>query len=146
MSMKAVLFIDTRNATRSQIAEAWFNRLASGIGLADSCGTMPANAIDPRVVHVMGEVGIRLRGKRPKGVMQQTLTQADLIVLMGQDVNPSAFSANDIWDYEEHPDWSVDQVRLLRDQICRRVQQLISQLRPKDPELAASPQHWQSPA
>jgi arsenate reductase (thioredoxin) len=144
MYMKSVLFIDTRNSTRSQIAEAWFNRLALGIGQADSCGTMPANSIDPRVVQVMSEVGIRLRGKRPKGVMQQTLTQAELIVLMGQDVNPSAFSANDIWDYEERVDWSVNQIRLLRDQIRPRVQQLISQLRPEDPELAASPQ--QSPA
>jgi protein-tyrosine-phosphatase len=48
--MNQVLFIDTRNATRSQIAQVWFNQLAFGIGQADSCGTMPANAIDPRVV------------------------------------------------------------------------------------------------
>ena len=60
------------------IAEAWFNQLASGIGQADSCGTMPANAIDPRAIQVMSEVGIHLRGKRPKGVTQQTLaSQSD---------------------------------------------------------------------
>jgi arsenate reductase (thioredoxin) len=144
--MKSVLFIDTRNATRSQIAEAWFNRLARGIGQADSCGTMPANAIDPRVVQVMSEMGIRLRGKRPKGVWQQTLAQAELIVLMGKDVNPSAFSANDIWDYEENPDWSFEQIRLLRDQIRPRVQRLLAHLRPEVHELAALLINTQSPS
>jgi len=40
--MKRVLFIDVRNATRSQIAEAWFNQLAVGIAEARSCETMPS--------------------------------------------------------------------------------------------------------
>jgi arsenate reductase (thioredoxin) len=91
----------------------------------------------------MSEVGIRLRGKRPKGVTQQTLAQANLIVLMGKDVYPFAFSPSHVWDFEEHADWSVDQIRLLRDQIRLRVQELLSEIRPEEIEIMATLQERQ---
>ena len=57
--MKHVLFIDTRNATRSQIAGAWFNHLANGYAEARSCGTMPADRVGGRAVQVMKQLTLR---------------------------------------------------------------------------------------
>ncbi len=66
--MKSVLFIDVRNSFRSQIAEAWFNYFADGLGHASSCGTMPARLVNPRVIKAMREIGIDIGRARPKMV------------------------------------------------------------------------------
>ena len=54
MSPRKVLFICVENAGRSQMAEAFANR----IGLkASSAGTIPASKVNPIVVEVMKEKG-----------------------------------------------------------------------------------------
>jgi protein-tyrosine-phosphatase len=56
--MKVVLFVCGHNSGRSQMAEAFFNRLAKGKGKAKSAGTQPAQTVNPVVVEAMREVGI----------------------------------------------------------------------------------------
>jgi protein-tyrosine-phosphatase len=136
--MKRVVFIDVRNATRSQIAEAWFSHLANGSGEAYSCGTMPANKVDLRAVKVMREVGLQIHTRTPKLVNQQTLANADLVVLMGKDINPRAFSPTHIWDFDDLAGKPIEDVRTLRDKIHIRVQDLIAEIRTAG-ELAVPP-------
>ena len=127
--MKRVVFIDVRNATRSQIAETWFNHLANGCGEAYSCGTMPANKMDLRAIKVMREVGLKIHTHAPKLVNQQALACADIIVLMGKDINPRAFSPTHIWDFDDLAGKPIEEVRALRDKIQVRVQDLIAEIR-----------------
>ncbi len=130
--MKRVLFVDVRNATRSQIAEAWFNHLAGNRARAQSCGTLPAERISMRAVGVMLELGIDLRDHMPKPVTQRMLDQADLVVYMGTGIYPRVHNSIRVWDSQDPAGKSIDQLRQLRDQICRRVEQLIAEMTRED--------------
>ena len=81
--MKTVLFVCVGNAGRSQMAEAFFNHLASGKDKAMSAGTKPASAVDPRTIDVMREVGIDISGNKPKALTMEMLEQADRVITMG---------------------------------------------------------------
>lgn len=140
--MKRVLFIDTRNATRSQIAEAWFNRFAADCGQALSCGTMPANAIDPRTKQVLSEMGIELT-KTPKLVNQQLVASADMVVLMGKDVRPHAFQPTYIWDFQDTPSESIETVREMCDQIRTQVAKLVAEIRLQEMDALHTVGDWQ---
>ena len=139
--MKRVLFIDVRNAMRSQIAQAWFNYLAKDLGFAQSCGTMPANQVDPRVVTVMQEAGLDISHQTPRGVNQQMLAQAGLIVLMGKDIYPEAFAPTYIWDFRDPGD-SMAQVRELRDRIRERVLDLLDEIRLEELDTITNAAQW----
>lgn len=141
--MKHVLFVDIRNAIRSPIAEAWFNHLADGCGVAASCGTMPANEIDPRAARVMQEVSLSIQDKTRR-VDQQTLARADIVVLMGQDIHPHAFAPTYIWDFQESGDQSIVEMRFLRDHIRQKVQRLIAEIQMEDLDTITTAVQWQT--
>lgn len=61
--MKYVLFVCNHNAGRSQMAEAFFERLAPDDVGAESAGSSPARQVWPEVIEAMREVGIDLRGR-----------------------------------------------------------------------------------
>ncbi len=126
--MKHVLFIDTRNATRSQIAEAWFNHLANGYAEARSCGTMPAARVGGRAIQVMREVQIELGHKRPRPISQQLMNWADVIVLIGTGIFPHAFAPTRVWKLDDPTEKSIDEVRVLRDEIRASVENLLIDL------------------
>jgi len=141
--MRRIVFIDTRNATRSQIAEAWFNRLGEDCGQASSCGTMPANVIDPRALQVLREVGLTPTQRYPKAVNQQLLANADIVVLMGKDVQPHAFKPTYVWDFNDLNAHPIEAVRELRDQIRRRVAELVAELRLQEMDSLRTVRDWQ---
>ena len=59
--MNVVLFACVHNAGRSQMAAAWFNRLADPAkARAISAGTDPGSRVHPEVVNAMNEVGVDL--------------------------------------------------------------------------------------
>lgn len=60
-----VLFLCTGNSSRSQIAEALFNRAAAGLGHALSAGSHP-KPIHPETARVLAERGIDADGLRSK--------------------------------------------------------------------------------
>jgi|GEM_PF-3102323 len=130
--MKHILFIDVRNATRSQIAEAWVNHLAHDYAEARSCGTMPADRIGGRACQVMQEVGIDLRLKRPRAITQALMNWADIVVVLGTGIFPRAFAPTQIWDLEDPTGKSLDEVRRLRDEIRVKVENLIGELQQQE--------------
>ncbi len=126
--MKRMLFVDLRNTARSQMAEAWFNLFAEGWAKASSCGTMPAVLPDPVTVKVMMEVDFDTRHFMPKPVHSSLLAQAEVVVLMGKDVFPGAFTPDYIWDFRDPTDKDIVHYRIQRDAIRCRVQELIVEL------------------
>lgn len=127
--MKRILFIDLRNTARSQMAEAWFNQFAEGWAKAYSCGTMPAAMVDPQTIAVMREVGIEMRDAHPKPIHNALLAQADVVVLMGKDVSPDAFTPDYVWDFQDPTGRDPVYYRIQRDAIRQQVQELIVELR-----------------
>ena len=126
--MKHVLFVDVRNATRSQIAEAWFTHLTRGAAQASSCGTLAAQRVSVHAIQVMGELGIDISRKSPKPITQGLLEGADIVVFMGTAIYPRVHHGIRVWDFEDTAGGSLDQVREQCDQICRRVEQLIAEI------------------
>jgi len=118
-----VLFVCVQNSGRSQMAEAFFNRLAKGKAQAFSAGTDPAEAVDPTVVEAMREVGIDIRGNRPKTLTSQMVEQADVVVTMGcgvEGVCPVTFLETEEWELEDPRGKALPEVRRIRDEIRAR--------------------------
>ncbi len=67
MDKKKVLFICVHNSARSQMAEAFLNRLAGDRFIAESAGLEPGT-LNPVVVEVMKEAGIDISGNKTKSV------------------------------------------------------------------------------
>jgi protein-tyrosine-phosphatase len=65
VSAHSVLFVCTHNSARSQYAaEAWRRRTGRK---ADSAGTHPAKVVNQQALKVALEMGVDLKGRKPKG-------------------------------------------------------------------------------
>jgi arsenate reductase len=128
--MATALFVCLHNAGRSQMSQALFERAAGGRHAALSAGTTPGDRVHPEVVEVMRELGIDLAGRTPKLLTQELAEQADVIVTMGcGDECPYIPGKRYLdWDLEDPKGKSLDEVRRTRDEIARRVEQLVAEL------------------
>ena len=124
--MRYVLFVCNHNAGRSQMAQAFFERLAPPDMRAESAGTEPARAIWPEVVTVMHEVGLELAGRKPKRLLREMQLQADWAVTMGcGDACPYVPTMVEDWAIPDPAGKPIDEVREIRDDIERRVRELV---------------------
>ncbi len=125
-----VLFVCLRNAGRSQMSQALFERAADGRHTAASAGTTPAERVHPAVVEVMRELGIDLADRRPQLLTRELAEQADVVVTMGcGDQCPFIPGKRYIdWELQDPEGRPVDEVRATRDEIARRVQRLLAEL------------------
>lgn len=125
--MKKVLFVCTHNAGRSQIAEALFNRLAPADVRAESAGQKPRReGVWPAVVEVMREIGVDLSAKRPKRLMPEMQLHADWAVTLACGAScPYVPTIVEDWEIPDPAGKSVEQVRVIRDQIELRVRDLL---------------------
>jgi arsenate reductase len=64
---KRVLFICVHNSARSQMAEAWLNKICNEFFEAQSAGLEPGT-LNPLAVKVMAEVGIDISNKKTQAV------------------------------------------------------------------------------
>lgn len=135
--MKTVLFVCVHNAGRSQMAEAFVNRLAAERGLAVravSAGTTAAagESINPVAEAVMAEAGIRMDGQKPKPLTQEMADAADRIITMGcgvdADACPTRIHLSEDWGLDDPKGQPVEIVRRIRDQIKQRVENLLTEI------------------
>ncbi len=131
-AMSTVLFVCLHNAGRSQMSAALFERSAHGRHRALSAGTLadPDGHVHPAVVEVMREIGIDLSGRRPHQLTDDLAEQADVVVTMGcGDACPYIPGKQYLdWDLPDPTGQPVDIVRLTRDDITRRVEDLVRTL------------------
>lgn len=131
--MKTILFVCVHNSGRSQMAEAFFNKLARGKARAFSAGTQPSDQVKPVVVEAMKEVGIDISGNKPKALTMEMVEKADKMITMGcgaeaQSVCPASFIETEGWALEDPHDKPIEQVRKIRDEIEDRVKNLVEQI------------------
>lgn len=128
--MKTVLFVCMENAFRSQIAEAFFNKLAPKGFRAVSAGVAPASVVNPRAVKIMEEAGIDIGGQKPKPITQELVESADVVITMGcgAEVCPFIEKAVD-WGIENPKDKAMNELREIRDEIKKRVEKLIESIK-----------------
>ena len=119
-----VYFVCIGNAGRSQMAEAF----AKQAGLeARSAGSRPAAELDPVVVEAMGELGIDLTGRIPKGITKEDVEWADVVVTMGcGDACPVLPGKRYLdWELRDPFGLPIEDVRVIRDDIRRRIDGLL---------------------
>ncbi len=128
----SVLFVCVHNAGRSQMAAGWLRHLAADAVEVRSAGSEPAEAINPAAVDAMREVGIDITDQTPKRLEYATAQSSDVIITMG------CGDACPVFPGKRYEDWKLDDpaglgvaaVRPIRDEIGRRVRQLVSELLP----------------
>jgi arsenate reductase len=128
--MARVLFVCLHNAGRSQISEALFERVAAGHHEARSAGTEPGERVHPDVVEAMRELGVELATRTPRKLTTTDAEWADVVVTMGcGDECPYIPGKRYLdWDLADPKGRSIEEVRATRDEIERRVIELISEL------------------
>ena len=126
--MASVLFVCLHNAGRSQMSQALLEHKAAGRHVALSAGTMPAEHVHPEVVQAMRELGIDLSGRRPGLLIRELSEQADIVVTMGcGDECPYIPGKRYIeWDLPDPKGRPLDEVRVIRDDIARRIDSLLA--------------------
>ena len=125
-----VLFVCTHNAGRSQMAAALLNAKAKGSVQVRSAGSAPGSAINAIVVEAMSEIGIDLSKEFPKPISDDVVLAADAVITMG------CGDACPVYPGKRYMDWEVEDpagkdlatVRRIRDDIVRRVDQLVADL------------------
>ena len=128
--MSTVLFVCLHNAGRSQMSQALFERAATGRHHALSAGTTPGDRVHPEVVEVMRELDINLANRTPQLLTRELAQQADVVITMGcGDACPFIPGKRYIdWDLTDPKGRPVKEVRAIRDEIARRVTQLLDEL------------------
>jgi arsenate reductase len=128
--MAHVLFVCLHNAGRSQMSQALFERAAAGRHTASSAGTQPADRVHPQVVDAMRDVGIDLTGQTPRRITEEVARAADVVVTMGcGDECPFIPGKRYVdWRLPDPSAMGVKEVRMLRAEIERRVEDLVREL------------------
>jgi arsenate reductase (thioredoxin) len=128
--MASVLFVCQHNAGRSQMSAALFEREAAGRHTALSAGTTPGERVHPEVVEVMRELGIDIAERHPRLLTRELAEQADVVVTMGcGDQCPLIPGKRYLdWDLPDPAGKPLGEVRTTRDEIARRVRELVAEL------------------
>lgn len=127
-----VLFVCSHNAGRSQLAAALLDAFSGGEVGIWSGGTQPAECIEPVILDVLAEIGIRPAKAFPKPLSAEVIGLADVVVSMG------CGDACPIVEGKRYEDWDVPdpalmtrrQARRLRYDVGHRVLQLLDELLP----------------
>jgi arsenate reductase (thioredoxin) len=125
-----VIFACVHNAGRSQMAAAFFNRLADpSKARAVSAGTEPGERVHPEVLAVMEEIGIDLSGAKPQKLTEELAKEGQLLITMGcGDKCPYVPGLRrDDWLLRDPKGLAAEDVRAIRDEVKLRVQGLINQ-------------------
>lgn len=132
--MTRVLFACVHNTGRSQMAEAFFNRMADpALARAESGGTEPAAEMNPTVLAAMREVGLDLvaAGHHPKIADLAALAEGDRVISMGCGVDlscPARLGPMEDWGLDDPKGQPIEQVRRIREAIRDRVAALVQTL------------------
>ena len=133
MSKPSVLFVCVHNAGRSQMAAAFLTHLAGDRIEVRSAGSAPADSINPAVVEALKEVGIDISNEQPKVLTTSAVEQSDVVITMGcGDACPFFPGKRYLdWVLPDPAGQGVGDVRPIRDQIKKLVEELIPTLTSK---------------
>lgn len=127
-----VLFVCIHNAGRSQMAAGYLKALSGDLVEVRSGGSEPGDQINPIAIQAMAEEGIDISQGVPQLMTTEQVRDSDVVITMGcGDVCP-------IFPGKRYEDWelvdpkgkSIDEVRPIRDDIKRRIKQLLAELLP----------------
>ena len=130
MTIPTVLFVCVHNAGRSQMAAGWLRHLGGDRVRVLSAGSAPGDSLNPMAVAAMAEVGIDITAAVPTLLSDEAVVESDAVVTMG------CGDACPFYPGKRYEDWKLDDpagqpievVRPIRDEIRRRVEELMATL------------------
>ena len=127
--MTNVLFVCIGNQGRSVIAERLFRDAADGTHEARSAGAAPGVAVHPVAVEALAEVGIDASDHVPRKLDGELMAWADVVVAACDGACPVVpGKRNENWHLPDPMGRPLAEVRVLRDDIKRRVDTLLDEL------------------
>jgi arsenate reductase len=125
-----VLFVCVHNAGRSQMAAGLLDHHAQGRVHVRSAGSTPADETNPAVIDAMREVGVDLSNEFPKPLTSGAVEAADVVVTMGCGDACPVFPGKRYLDWElaDPSGLSLEEIRPIRDEIDRRVRELLGEI------------------
>ncbi|BBC95188.1 MULTISPECIES: arsenate reductase ArsC [Streptomyces] len=128
--LPSVLFVCVHNAGRSQMAAAFLTHLAGDHVQVRSAGSAPAATVNPAVVAAMAEAGIDISAEIPKVLTVDAVRSSDVVITMGCGDTCPVFPGKRYldWQLPDPAGQGVAAVRPIRDEIGRRVRDLLTEL------------------
>jgi len=129
----SVLFVCVKNGGKSQMAAGLMRKAAGDTVEVHSAGTKPGAAVNALSAQSLLEVGVDITAETPKAIDPQLVRGVDLVVTLGREahVDPVPGTRFENWDTDEPSERGIDgieRMRLVRDDIAARVEQLTGQL------------------
>jgi arsenate reductase (thioredoxin) len=130
--MSRVLFVCIGNQGRSVMAERLFRRAAGAAHETRSAGSMPGKATHPEVLDALDELGIDASDHVPHKLDDEDVAWADVVVATCDDSCPVVHGKRYLnWQLPDPMGQPLDEVRAIRDEIVRRVDELVAELPPR---------------
>jgi arsenate reductase len=125
-----VLFVCVHNAGRSQMAAGFMKTLGADRVEVLSAGSAPKDSINPIAVQAMQEIGIDISNNVPKVLTPEAVQESDVVITMGcGDACPFYPGKRyEDWVLDDPAGQGIESVRVIRDDIKKRVEQLLSEL------------------
>jgi arsenate reductase (thioredoxin) len=126
----SVVFLCVHNAGRSQMAAAFARDIGGDAVRVFSGGSDPSAEVNPGAVEAMAEVGVDMSASTPQRWTDEIIRDADVVVTMGcGDECPfyPGVTYRD-WDLDDPSGRPVEEIRPIRDEIRRRVEELLTEL------------------
>ena len=128
-----VLFVCVKNGGKSQMAAGLMAHRAGNAVVVDSGGTRPGSAVNGLSAASLAEVGVDISGGTPQLVTEDMVRAADVVVTLGREAHVDEVPGTrfENWDTDEPSERGIDgieRMRLVRDDIARRVDDLYDRL------------------
>ena len=137
MTRPSVLFVCVKNGGKSQMAAGLMRKIAGDSVDVHSAGTKPGGAVNALSAESLLEVGVDLSGEQPKPIDPELLSRIDYVITLGSEaqVDPVDGPIFENWNTDEPSERGIDgieRMRLVRDDIAARVDELATRMRSTD--------------
>ena len=129
-TLPSVLFVCVHNAGRSQMAAGFVRHFAKDRIEVYSGGSDPGKEVNAAAIAAMREVGIDISDEYPKPFATEIVQAADAVITMGCGDTCPIFPGKryEDWVLDDPAGLGVEAVRPIRDEIRRRVVELLKDL------------------
>jgi arsenate reductase len=112
------------------MAAGFMRELGQGRVEVLSAGSAPKDSINPIAVEAMAEIGIDIANNTPKVLTTEAVQESDAVITMGcGDVCPFYPGKRyEDWVLEDPAGQGIEPVRVIRDEIKKRVEALLAEL------------------
>lgn len=112
------------------MAAALLEQHAAGRVRVRSAGSEPADHLNPAVVQAMAEIGVDISAERPKLLRDEVVRDVDVVITMGCGDACPVFPGirYEDWELMDPAGKSLEEVRVIRDELDRRVLSLLEEL------------------